>query len=52
MVGEQLAGISLGLDGVSLRGGRRLVPQCWWCVYAVMPGQWVVEDGWKCVWRK
>lgn len=52
MVGEQLAGISLGLDGVSLRGGRKLVVQCWQCVYAVMPGQWVVEDGWKCVWRK
>lgn len=46
MVSEQIAGVSLGLDGISLRGGSRLVSAVV-AVYAGMPGRWVVVDGWE-----
>lgn len=46
MVGEQIAGVSLGLDGISLRGGWRLVPAVV-AVCAGMVGQWEVVDGWE-----
>lgn len=46
VVGEQIAGVSLGLDGISLRGGRRLVPAVV-AVCAGMLGQWEVVDGWE-----
>lgn len=46
MAGEQTAGISLGLDGLSLKGGGRLVLAVV-AVCAGMPGQWVVVEGWE-----
>ena len=51
VAGEQTAGVSLGLDGISLRGGRRLVP----AVVAVcggMPSQWVGVEDWEVCLKK